>query len=139
MVGWFYSRTFFPFFQGPPLTSLLCFIFCFLSPIPSSSWRKNNSFLLVNCILAGGTPGGSEGKESACNAGDPGLILASGRSLGKESSTSRIQGNPQDERHRRMRKRERERERETRPGMCSRVWQLLYFSPSPLYPKLAHF
>ena len=28
-------------------------------------------------------PGGSEGKESACNAGDPGLIPGSGRSLGE--------------------------------------------------------
>ena len=29
-----------------------------------------------------GSPGGSDGKESACNAGDPGLIPGSGRSLG---------------------------------------------------------
>ena len=28
-----------------------------------------------------GFPGGSDGKESACNAGDPGLIPGSGRSL----------------------------------------------------------
>ena len=28
-------------------------------------------------------PGGSDGKESACNAGDPGLILGLGRSLEK--------------------------------------------------------
>ena len=28
-------------------------------------------------------PGGSDGKESACNAGDPSLILGSGRSLGE--------------------------------------------------------
>ena len=28
-------------------------------------------------------PGGSDGKESACNAGDPGLIPGSGRSPGK--------------------------------------------------------
>ena len=35
--------------------------------------------------------------------------------------------------------RERERKKETRPGICSRVSQLLYFSPSPLYPKLVHF
>ena len=27
--------------------------------------------------------GGSDGKESACNAGDPSLILGSGRSLGE--------------------------------------------------------
>ena len=27
-------------------------------------------------------PGGSDGKESACSAGDPGLILGLGRSLG---------------------------------------------------------
>ena len=28
-----------------------------------------------------GFPGGSDGKESACNAGDPGLVPGSGRSL----------------------------------------------------------
>ena len=32
-------------------------------------------------------PGGSDGKESACNAGDPGLIPGSGRSLEKEMAT----------------------------------------------------
>ena len=30
-----------------------------------------------------GFPGGSDGKESACNAGDPGLIHGLGRSLGE--------------------------------------------------------
>ena len=30
-----------------------------------------------------GFPGGSDGKASACNAGDPGLIPGSGRSLGE--------------------------------------------------------
>ena len=30
-----------------------------------------------------GFSGGSDGKESACNAGDPGLIPGSGRSLGE--------------------------------------------------------
>ena len=30
-----------------------------------------------------GLPGGSDGKESVCNAGDPGLILGSGRSPGE--------------------------------------------------------
>ena len=30
-----------------------------------------------------GFPGGSDGKESACNSGDPGLIPRSGRSPGK--------------------------------------------------------
>ena len=28
-------------------------------------------------------PGGSDGKESACNAGDPGLVLGLGRSPGE--------------------------------------------------------
>ena len=56
------------------------------------------------------------------------------------SGPSRIQGNPQDERHWQMRERDRKRERERdQTGMCSRVWQLLYFSLSPLYPKLVHF
>ena len=31
-------------------------------------------------------PGGSDGKESACNAGDPGLIPGLGRSPGEENS-----------------------------------------------------
>ena len=35
-----------------------------------------------------GLPGGSDGKESACNAGDLGLILGLGRSPGEEN------GNP---------------------------------------------
>ena len=32
-------------------------------------------------------PSGSDGKASACNAGDPGLIPGSGRSLEKEMAT----------------------------------------------------
>jgi len=46
-----------------------------------------------------GFPGGSSGKESASNAGDPGLILASGRSPG-EGNGNPLQysclGNPMD-------------------------------------------
>ena len=34
-----------------------------------------------------GFPGGSDGKESACNAGDPGLIPGPGRSPGEEVAT----------------------------------------------------
>ena len=51
------------------------------------------SFLLCNCLFHGpfvnfekisnlGIPGGSDSKESACNAGDPGSIPGSGRSPG---------------------------------------------------------
>ena len=36
---------------------------------------------------SGGFPGGSDSKESACNAGDEGLIPGSGRSLEKEMAT----------------------------------------------------
>ena len=35
-----------------------------------------------------GFPGGSAGKESACNAGNPGLILRSGRSPGEGHGNS---------------------------------------------------
>ena len=46
-----------------------------------------------------GFPGGSDGKESACNAGDLGLIPGSGRSLG-EGNGNPLQyfclGNPMD-------------------------------------------
>ena len=36
-------------------------------------------------IIFLGFSGGSDSKESACNAGDPGLIPGSGRSSGKEN------------------------------------------------------
>ena len=35
-----------------------------------------------------GFPGGSDGKESACNSGDPGSILGSGRSPGEGNGYS---------------------------------------------------
>ena len=38
---------------------------------------------LSQCISTLGFPGGSDGKESACNAGDPGLFPGVGRSLGE--------------------------------------------------------
>ena len=34
--------------------------------------------------------GGSDGKESACNAGDPGSILGSGRSPGEDMATTPV-------------------------------------------------
>ena len=40
------------------------------------------------CIHPPGFPGGSDSKESACNAGDPGSIPGLGRSPGEEN------GNP---------------------------------------------
>ena len=36
------------------------------------------------CLSKDGFPGGSDSKESACNAGDPGLILGWEDTLGKE-------------------------------------------------------
>ena len=44
--------------------------------------------------VAWGFPSSSDGKESACNAGDPGLILGSGRSPG-EGNDSPLE-NPMD-------------------------------------------
>ena len=50
-------------------------------------------------IIKMGFPGGSDGKVSACNAGDPGLITGSGRSPG-EGNGNPLQysclGNPMD-------------------------------------------
>ena len=40
-------------------------------------------FISLYLKIVYGFPGGSEGKESACNAGDPGLIPGSGRSPGE--------------------------------------------------------
>ena len=36
-------------------------------------------------LIRAGFPGSSDGKESACNAGDPGSIPGSGRSPGEEN------------------------------------------------------
>ena len=47
-----------------------------------------NQSLKVQHIESMGFPGGSNGKESACSAGDSGLIPGSGRSPGEEN------GNP---------------------------------------------
>ena len=40
---------------------------------------------MLTSICFGGFPSGSECKESACKAGDPGLIPGSGRSPGEEN------------------------------------------------------
>ena len=48
----------------------------------------NWSELAVAACIPWGFPGGSDGKESACNAGDPGLIPGSRRSPGEENGNS---------------------------------------------------
>ena len=49
----------------------------------------HNIIMIYNIyiIYNSGFPGGSDGKVSACNAGDPGSIPESGRSLEKEMAT----------------------------------------------------
>ena len=53
----------------------------------------------IGSIESMGFPGGSEGKESTCNAGDPGAILGVGRSPGRGNGNP-VQyfclGNPTD-------------------------------------------
>ena len=49
-------------------------------------WQFEHSLVLP--FFGMGFPGGSEGKASACNMGDPGLIPGSGRCPGEEN------GNP---------------------------------------------
>ena len=39
--------------------------------------------IVINSTFLLGLPGGSDGKESACSAGDPGLISGLGRSCGE--------------------------------------------------------
>ena len=59
----------------------------------AKSWTQLNNFtftffhyaralLIINSTTTLYFPGGSDSKESACNAGDPGSIPGSGRSLG---------------------------------------------------------
>ena len=52
--------------------------------IPNGKMNVYHSFLLSS-ILCMCFPGGSDGKESACNVGDPGLIPRSGRSPGERN------------------------------------------------------
>ena len=44
--------------------------------------------ILGSSLVGKSFPGGSDGKESACNAGDLGLTPGSGRSLGEGNSNS---------------------------------------------------
>ena len=41
------------------------------------------TMLIIYVLCYTGFPGGSDGKESACSSGDPGLILGLGRSPGE--------------------------------------------------------
>ena len=43
----------------------------------------NRCYFSAQVTRLGGFPGGSDGKESTCNAGDPGLIPGSGSSPGE--------------------------------------------------------
>ena len=98
-------------FFGPPGSSFLCrdvlFLFLILFPLSAFQFQlkyhflsegtlKSISFLystqwlpaltsliFVLCRSFLGFPGGSDGKASACNAGDPGSIPGSGRSPGE--------------------------------------------------------
>ena len=60
------------------ITSLLCWPSFPLSSTGLSAASFINRFWLANCPV--GFPHGSDGKESACNAGDPGSAPGSGRS-----------------------------------------------------------
>ena len=53
---------------------------------PNSIKQKLQTQHLASNKNGSGFPGGSDGKESACNARDLGLIAGSGRSLGKRNS-----------------------------------------------------
>ena len=59
-----------------------------MSIMPFSQCRHSSLALLRHWAEILGFSGGSDGKESTCNSGDPGLIPGSGRSPGEEN------GNP---------------------------------------------
>ena len=52
------------------------------------SFNMHLRFILERVYLILGFPHSSVGKESACNAGDPGLNPGSGRSPGEENSNA---------------------------------------------------
>ena len=57
-------------------------MFFYVSKLKMSSLTHNLLFIYYYFYF-GGFPGGSDGKESACNAGYPGLIPRLGRSAGE--------------------------------------------------------
>ena len=67
-------------------TSLLIYIWIHIQQI--SKFWINELLQVYKCQLLLGFPGGSDGKESACNAGDLGLIPGFGRSSGKGNAYS---------------------------------------------------
>ena len=75
------------------MTKKVGFVFFFLyfiiffSKIAST---KRNSLEASILLLFRGFPGGSDGKESACNAGDPGLILGLGRFPGEDTPSNTL-------------------------------------------------
>ena len=50
------------------------------------SGTQGHKGIRVTSLILRGFPGSSAGKESTCNAGDPGLIPVSGRGIGYPSS-----------------------------------------------------
>ena len=56
---------------------------CDLSKSPPHSGLQLCLFYKVGITIKGGFPGGSDGEESTCNVGDPGLISGPGRSPGE--------------------------------------------------------
>ena len=56
-----------------------------LKVLNTVEWLNDYCFVLLDCYPLSllGFPGGLDGKESACNAGDPGLIPGLGRSCGE--------------------------------------------------------
>ena len=52
----------------------------------NSKYLLMTMYLLISLILILVFPGGSDGKESACNSGDLGSIQGSGRALGEGNS-----------------------------------------------------
>ena len=61
----------------PPLISTVTLDLLFLSPVEV---LKQNPLASPAASIANGFPGGSESKEPACSAGDPGSAPGSGRS-----------------------------------------------------------
>ena len=74
-----------------------------LSSSRSYPLRQVPSLLVLSVLLFPSFPGGSDGKESTCNARDPGSVPGSGRSPGERNGNplqSSCPGNPMDRRAR---------------------------------------
>ena len=82
-VPTFWYLTLWKWFQTSDLQNYRRISLCSVTRFVWICYTSNRKLLLFHCMVIPVFPGGSNGKESACNEGDPGSIPGLGRPLGE--------------------------------------------------------